>query len=155
MVEFSDRHISFPKNFSGDYQSFILEISQRDTHSWNTRVLKSNVNHANRIDHEGETLVRLLSENLDVMKVITNEMSIEALAQFKEVRRLEQSLKRASIPLESLEERVLLLKDEVVAIFVHHFERARRHVTLIYPDLDLILMDPFQVVRDGQLVDDE
>ncbi|KAI5394283.1 hypothetical protein KIW84_061104 [Lathyrus oleraceus] len=110
---------------------------------------------AARIDHEGGTLVRLLSENMDVVKVLTNEMSIEALVQFKEVRRLEQSLKRARIPLEILEERVSLLKDEVVAIFVHHFERVRRHVTLIYPAMDLILMDPSQVVRDGQLVDDE
>lgn len=54
----------------------------------------------------------------------------------------------------SLEERVSLLKDEVVEISIHHFEREKRQVTFIYPDLDLSLMDPFQVIQEDQLVDD-
>lgn len=54
-----------------------------------------------------------------------------------------------------LEEKISQLKDEVVATFAHHFHKARRHVVFVYSDLDLSLMDPFQVVRDGHLVDEE
>lgn len=63
---------------------------------------------------------------------------------------MEQSLKRAHKTLEILEEKVSLLKDEVMTIFVHHFERARRQVASFYPNLDLSLMDLFNVVRDDE-----
>lgn len=36
-----------------------------------------------------------------------------------------------------------------------HFDKERRHDAFLYPDLYLNLMIPFQVVRDGQLMDDE
>lgn len=33
---------------------------------------------------------------------------------------------------------------------VHHFEEARSRVTLLYPYLDLSIMDPFKVVRNKE-----
>lgn len=48
-----------------------------------------------------------------------------------------------------------MLKDEAMTSSVHHFEKARRHVSLLYPNLDLISIDHFQVIRDGQLVYEE
>ncbi|CAI8613332.1 unnamed protein product [Vicia faba] len=35
------------------------------------------------------------------------------------------------------------LKDEVVMVYVHHFEKERKQVVLLYPNLDLSSMDPF------------
>lgn len=57
--------------------------------------------------------------------------------------------------MEILEEKVSQLKNKVVATFIHHFEKERMQTTFLYPILDLSLMDHFQVVRDGQAVDEE
>lgn len=86
------------------------------------------MNHANRCAHKGETIVRLLREKRDVVKILTKKMAIEAFAQFEEVGCLEQSLTMARNTLEILNERVLLLKDQVVAISIHNFKRERGHV---------------------------
>lgn len=39
--------------------------------------------------------------------------------------------------------------------FIHHFEKVRWQAIFLYPKLDLSLMDPFQVVLDDLLVDEE
>ena len=59
---------------------------------------------------------------------------------------MKQSLKRDLNTLDGMEKKVLMLKDEVVETSVHHFEKARRHVSLLYHNLDLISIDPFQVI---------
>lgn len=81
--------------------------------------------------------------------------STQAFTLFEEVGYSEKSLKRAHNTLNSLEERVWLLNDEVVVTSVYHFERDIKHASLLYPDLDLSPMIPFQVVQDIQLVGDE
>lgn len=68
---------------------------------------------------------------------------------------LEQSFKRTRNTLESLAETILPLKDELVEIPDHHFERARRKIAILYPHLYLSQMNPFQMVQDGRLVDGE
>lgn len=79
------------------------------------------------------------------MKALTNEMVVVALTLFEEVGRLEKSLKTDNT-IDNLEEKVSLLKDEVVSNYVHHFERTGRQATFLYPDLDLsngsLLGDP-------------
>lgn len=69
------------------------------------------------------------------------------VTHFEEVEFLKWLLKRVHNTLESIEDKASLLKDEVVVTYVHHFERATRHALFFHPDLDLSLMDPFQVVR--------
>lgn len=77
------------------------------------------------------------------MKVFTREMADEALTQFEEVERLKLSLKRACNILDSLEEKVSLYKDEVMATSACHFEKVRRRISFLHPYLDLSSMDPF------------
>lgn len=54
-----------------------------------------------------------------------------------------------------MKERVSHLMDGTVAAFIHHFEEARRWMSLLYPCLDLIPLNPFKVVLDEELVDEE
>ncbi|CAI8614621.1 unnamed protein product [Vicia faba] len=68
---------------------------------------------------------------------------------------LNKLLEKAQSSLEIMEERVSQLTDEVVVASVHHFEEARRRVALLYPHLDLSPLDPFKVVLNGKLVDEE
>lgn len=71
------------------------------------------------------------------------------------MRHLEQSLKEYFSSVKILEEKTLLLNDEVVATPSQHFEKAKRHIGFFYPKLNLSKMDPFQVVQDGQMVDED
>lgn len=80
----------------------------------------------NKSIHEGGMEINPLREKYDALKVITYEMAIEALTQFEEVDRLKQSLKRARSTLDSLEEKVWLLKDKFVETCAHYFEKTRR-----------------------------
>lgn len=65
-----------------------MEKAQREKHSITIRGLHSKENHSNRSAHEGETTVRLLKEKHDVVKLLTNEMNIDALSKFKEAGRI-------------------------------------------------------------------
>lgn len=109
----------------------------------------------NKSIREGRATIKLLRDKHDALKALVEDTVVGAIAQFEEVKRLKYSLKRAQSTLDSLEERVSQLKDEVVVTFIHHFEKARRQVVFLYPNLDLSLMDLFEVIQDGQLVDEE
>lgn len=81
--------------------------------------------------------VRVLREKWDIVKELTKEMVVVALAPFEEVGHLEKSLKKTDNTIDKLEEKVSLLKDEVVSNYVHHFERTGRQATFLYLDMDL------------------
>lgn len=53
-----------------------------------------------------------------------------------------------------MEEEASPLKDKVVAVSDQYFKRARELVAFFFPNLDLGWIDMFQVVRDGQRMDD-
>lgn len=91
----------------------------------------------------------------DDLKTRAWEVDTKALASVKEGNRLEKSLVEALNYLKGLKEEASLLKDEIVVASDLYFERARKQVSFLYPDLDLSKMDLFQVVQDVQLVDDE
>lgn len=66
---------------------------------------------------------------------------------------MKKSLEEARGPLKGIKEKVLWLMDDAMLAFVHHFKEARRHMSLLYPHLDLSPVDPFKVVLGGELVD--
>lgn len=74
------------------------------------------MNYVMRSPHNGEAAVRVLVEKLDDIKACTKEIIVVSLTQFEEVGLLEQSLKKIRITSESLKDKVLLLKDGVMAI---------------------------------------
>lgn len=53
-----------------------------------------------------------------------------------------------------MEEEASPLKDNFVAVSDQYFKRARELVAFFFPNLDLGRIDMFQVVRDGQRMDD-
>lgn len=57
--------------------------------------------------------------------------------------------------LESMKECVSHLMDKAVVDSINHFKEARRWEALLYPHLDLSPLDPFKVVLNGELVDEE
>lgn len=79
----------------------------------------------------------MLREKWDVVNALTKEMVVVALTLFEEVGRLEKSLKKTNNTIDKLEDKVSILKDEVVSNYVHHFERTGRQATFLYPDMDL------------------
>lgn len=54
-----------------------------------------------------------------------------------------------------MKEMVYQIVDDIVVSFVHHFDEARRWIFVLYPHLDLGLLDPFNVVLDREMVDEE
>lgn len=99
--------------------------------------------HVNKHTHEGGMIIKPIKEKRDALKALTQEEATQALAQFEQVDHLKQPFEMAQSTLNSLENKISLLKDEIVATFVRHFEKGIRHVTFLYLDLDLSLMDPF------------
>ncbi|KAL5067051.1 hypothetical protein RYX36_017938 [Vicia faba] len=63
---------------------------------------------------------------------------------------LKKLLEESYSALEITEECVSQLTHEVVVAFIHHFEEARRRVTLLYPHLDLSPLGPFKDVLMGR-----
>lgn len=64
-------------------------------------------------------------------------------------------LEEAQNTLESTKEHVSQPTDDVLETYDHHFEEERRQVALMYHHLDLSPLDPFKVIMDGELVDEE
>lgn len=54
-----------------------------------------------------------------------------------------------------MKERVYQPTNDVVEASIHQFEDVRRRISFLYPRLDLSPLDPFKVVLDGELVDEE
>lgn len=74
------------------------------------------------------------------MRARAREVATPTLAQFKELKNLEQSLKEALSSKQILEGKASSLKVEVVATFSQYFERAIRQMTFFYLNMDLIQM---------------
>ncbi|KAI5408326.1 hypothetical protein KIW84_054233 [Lathyrus oleraceus] len=64
-------------------------------------------------------------------------------------------LEEVQSTLEITNEWVSQLTDDTVVSSVHHFEEVKRRVTLLYPRLELSPVDPFKVVLDGEVMDEE
>lgn len=67
---------------------------------------------------------------------------------------LKESLEAALHSQKKLEEELSTLKDEFVDTYDQYFEQAHERVTFLYPDLDLIQMDLFKVVRCDLLLEE-
>lgn len=68
---------------------------------------------------------------------------------------LEKLLEDTRDALENMEECVSHLMDKAVVDSTNHFKEERRWESLLYPHLDLSFLDPFKVVLNGELVDEE
>lgn len=75
---------------------------------------------------EGGVAVRALREKHDFVKELTKEKDIATLTRFEKVRCMAYLLEKLWAIEESLKEKILSLKDEVVAVSAHYFKRARR-----------------------------
>lgn len=89
----------------------------------------------------------------DDLKVLVEGTATQVHVQRAKVKDLKKLLKDAQGALKNTKERVSQLLYDSVEAYVHHFEKARGPVALIYSHLDLSLLDPFKVVLDGELVD--
>lgn len=87
--------------------------------------------------------------------MLANGVATQARVQQAEVEGLRKFPEEAQSTLESMDEGVSQLTDEVALTSVHHFVKARRQVCLLYPHLDLSPLDSFKVVLDVELVDKE
>lgn len=54
-----------------------------------------------------------------------------------------------------MEEHVSQLMNKVVVAYVNRFEEARRYMAFHYPWIDFSPLDPFKVVLNGELIDEE
>lgn len=89
---------------------------------------------------EGMLMLRKMKAIRDHLKALADEATKERIIQQTKVEGLKKLLEDTKGALESTEECVSRLRDEVLVDSVNYFEEARGQVTLLYPHLDLSLV---------------
>lgn len=113
------------------------------------------VTNMNKRTREGGVALKQIKLRRDDLKVLAKEGVAQTHVQQEKVGGLKKSLEESHRALESMEEWVSQLKNDVVVAFVYHFEEAKNRISILYPHLDLSPPDPFKVILDGELVDEE
>lgn len=129
-----------------------MEVALREKPSDTLGGMMFGVTNLNKHTQESAMTLRKMKTRRVDLKVLIKELAEERMIKQIEVGALKILVKKAYSDVESTKEHVSQLTNESVMASVHHFEEVR---SLLYPHLDLRPLDPFKVVMDGELVDEE
>lgn len=132
-----------------------MEKTPRVKHSDTLGRMQFGVSNLNKRTRDGGVALKKMKVRRVDMKVLIEGVVTQMHVQQADVHGLKKLLEETHSALEGMKERVSQLTDDVVATSTHHFEEARRRISLPYPHLDLSPLDPFKVVIDKELVDEE
>lgn len=172
---FVDHLFSVPRNFPKDYQMiyalsptqlstlleaqlvrcFLMDIVLRGKRIETLGRMESGVSNLDKRSHEGGVELRQMKERMDHLKALSEEATKERNIHQIDVEGLKKLLEDTQGALLSMEERIYQLTHEVMVVSVNYFEEVKRREAFHYPQLDLSHLDPFKVVMNGELVDEE
>lgn len=92
---------------------------------------------------------------MDDLKALAEGEAPRVRVKQEEVKDLNKQLEEAQGSLKFIEEQISRLIDDTISTYVLHLEEARRHVSLLYPHMNLSHTYPLKVVLDGELLDEE
>lgn len=153
VVTSTNNFFSFPENFPDDYQMlssvshtqlstlievqlvrfFLEEKALREKRYDTLRIIYSRVYNLNKRTGYGEVVLKQMKVRREDMKVLVEGVVAHARVQQEEVKGLKKSLEETHNALEGMKEKVSQLTNDFMTEFVHHFEEARRQISLLYP----------------------
>lgn len=172
---FVDHLFFVPRNFPRDYQMiyalsptqlstlleaqlvrcFLMDRVLREKRVETLGRMESGVSNMDKRSHEGGVELRKMKARRDHLKVLSEKETKERTIHQIDVEGLKKLLEDTQGALVSMEERIYQLTHEVMVVSVNYFEEVKRREAFHYPQLDLNRMDPFKVVMNGELVDEE
>lgn len=117
--------------------------------------MRSRVTNLNKCTQEDSAALKQIKVRRNDMKVLIKGVVAHARVQQAEANGLNKSLEESQSALEGMKEWVSRLMNDAVVDSVHIFEEARKWISLLYPHLNVSLLDPFKMVLDREFVDEK
>lgn len=137
------------------FMVMLIEHVNKEKHAQTENKLTSKLTGCQWDNVKGQSIIEVLQKEKETLMTKLQEAKIKDEEFVTSQQKLQVSLDIAPISQKNLEEEVYVLKEDLMQTSNIYFEREKEQVTFFHPGLDLISMDIFKVVSEGQLMDDE